>query len=80
MLLVYYFVRTIEDFTTIYTLPVFRYPEKIKRVVAHAGQSYISEKDMEKMMKVIDVSNWSARMREPMEEIYGKVSIFEEQR
>ena len=32
---------------------------------------------MEKMMKVIDVSNWSARMREPMENIYGKVSNFE---
>ena len=32
---------------------------------------------MEKMMKVIDVSNWSARMREPMENIYGKVSTFE---
>jgi len=49
-----------------------RYPEKISKVVAHAGQSYISETDMEKMMKVIDVSNWSARMREPMENIYGK--------
>ena len=54
----------------------FRYPEKISKVVAHAGQSYISETDMEKMMKVIDVSNWSARMREPMENIYGKVSNF----
>ena len=45
-------------------------------MVAHAGQSYISEADMEKMMKVIDVSNWSARMREPMENIYGKVRNF----
>jgi valacyclovir hydrolase len=63
-----------------YTLNVFRYPEKVKRVVAHAGQSYISDTDMEKMMKVIDVSNWSARMREPMEEIYGKVSMLEEYR
>ena len=51
----------------------FRYPEKVKSLVAHAGQSYISEKDMEKMMNVIDVSNWSPRMREPMEAIYGKV-------
>ena len=51
----------------------FRYPEKVKSLVAHAGQSYISEKDMEKMMNVIDVSNWSTRMREPMEAIYGKV-------
>ena len=51
----------------------FRYPEKISKVIAHAGQSYISEKDMEKMMNVIDVSNWSARMREPMENMYGKV-------
>ena len=25
------------------------------------------------MMNVIDVSNWSPRMREPMEAIYGKV-------
>jgi len=25
----------------------FRYPEKISKVVAHAGQSYISETDME---------------------------------
>lgn len=50
-----------------------RYPEKVKCLVAHAGQSYISEKDMEKMMDVIDVSNWSPRMREPMEAIYGKV-------
>ena len=45
----------------------------MKSLVAHAGQSYISEKDMEKMMNVIDVSNWSPRMREPMEAIYGKV-------
>ena len=45
----------------------------MKSLVAHAGQSYISEKDMEKMMNVIDVSNWSSRMREPMEAIYGKV-------
>ena len=51
----------------------FRYPEKISKVIAHAGQSYISEKDMEKMMNVIDVSNWSARMREPMENMCGKV-------
>ena len=28
-------------------------------------------------MKVIDVSNWSARMREPMENMYGKVRKFE---
>ena len=45
----------------------------MKSLVAHAGQSYISERDMEKMMNVIDVSNWSPRMREPMEAIYGKV-------
>ena len=51
----------------------FRYPKKVKSLVVHAGQSYISEKDMEKMMNVIDVSNWSPRMREPMEAIYGKV-------
>ena len=61
----------------IFNANYFRYPEKISKVVAHAGQSYISETDMEKMMKVIDVSNWSARMREPMENIYGKVSNFE---
>ena len=43
-------------------------------MIAHAGQSYISKADMDKMMNVIDVSNWSARMREPMEAVYGKVS------
>jgi len=49
-----------------------RYPQNISKVIAHAGQSYYSETDMEKLMKVIDVSNWSARMREPMENMYGK--------
>ena len=58
---------------TYFFVNTLRYPEKVKSLVAHAGQSYISEKDMEKMMNVIDVSNWSPRMREPMEAIYGKV-------
>ena len=51
-----------------------RYPEKVHKLVSFAGQSYISKEDMAKMEKVADVSNWSNRMRDPMEAMYGKVS------
>ena len=68
-------INILKLFGFIFLINTFRYPEKVKSLVAHAGQSYISEKDMEKMMNVIDVSNWSPRMREPMEAIYGKVLV-----
>ena len=53
----------------------FRYPEKVNKLVSFAGQAYITDEDVEKLGKVEDVSNWSDRMRVPMETMYGKVRI-----
>ena len=52
-----------------------RYPQKIRRLVSFAGQSYSTKEDMDKLSNVEDVSNWSERMRTPMETLYGKVCM-----
>jgi valacyclovir hydrolase len=51
----------------------FRYPESVNKLVSLAGNVYASQEDFNKLEKVWDVSQWSQKMREPMENIYGKV-------
>ena len=43
----------------------------IIKAVLHAGNAYFSNEDIKMINQVSDVSKWSARMRKPMEDIYG---------
>jgi len=47
------------------------YTQNIKKMVAHAANSYFEDEDIDMILKVKDVSHWSQRMRAPMEETYG---------
>ncbi|CAL1592649.1 unnamed protein product [Knipowitschia caucasica] len=46
-------------------------PHVIRKLVVWGANCFVSEKDMELYNAVRDVSQWSARMRKPMEEVYG---------
>ena len=48
------------------------YKRSIKKMVALAANAYFEEEDLDMILKVRDVSQWSSRMRAPMEEVYGK--------
>ena len=48
-----------------------RFPEAVQKMVIWGSNAYFTEKDVEIFEKIKDVSNWSVRMREPMEKIYG---------
>lgn len=48
-----------------------RYPESVKNLVIWGANAYVSKEDIELFEKTRDVNNWSTRMREPMEAIYG---------
>ena len=48
------------------------YKRNIKKMVALAANAYFEEEDLNMILKVRDVSQWSERMRGPMEEVYGK--------
>ena len=52
---------------------IFRYPTVVTKLVSLAGNSYASKLDFELLAKIRDVSKWSPKMREPMENVYGKV-------
>ena len=45
--------------------------QNIIKTVLHAGNAYFSNEDIEMINQVADVSKWSARMRKPMEDVYG---------
>ena len=47
--------------------------EVVTKLVSHAGNAYISKTDFELLEKIWDLSKWSQKMREPLEQIYGKV-------
>jgi len=47
-------------------------PERVDRVVCLAGQAYFTQKEMDGMLALKDVSKWSERMRKPMEDTYGE--------
>ena len=47
------------------------FSENIEKMVAHAANAYFEDEDIEMIHQVKDVSNWSARMRAPMEATYG---------
>merc|ERR1711936_129763 len=45
-------------------------PKAIEKVVVWGSNAYLVQEDIDMIKQVKDVSNWSARMREPMEAVY----------
>ncbi|XP_056233675.1 valacyclovir hydrolase [Seriola aureovittata] len=48
-----------------------RNPDLINKMVVWGSNAFVSQHDLELYDAVRDVSKWSARMRQPMEEVYG---------
>ena len=48
-----------------------RFPEAVQKLVVWGANSYISDEDISLFENTRDVKKWSARMREPMEAMYG---------
>ncbi|KAM4688140.1 valacyclovir hydrolase-like isoform 2-T2 [Discoglossus pictus] len=48
------------------------YPKLINKLVVWGANSYVTDEDVKLYEAVKDVSNWSEKMRKPMEDIYGK--------
>lgn len=46
-------------------------PDAIHKLVVWGANSFVSKQDMELYSAVRDISQWSARMRQPMEQLYG---------
>ncbi|XP_041791421.1 valacyclovir hydrolase isoform X1 [Chelmon rostratus] len=46
-------------------------PDLIRKLVVWGANAFISQHDLELYNVVRDISNWSAKMRQPMEEVYG---------
>uniref|UniRef100_H2MBN6 Biphenyl hydrolase like n=1 Tax=Oryzias latipes TaxID=8090 RepID=H2MBN6_ORYLA len=46
-------------------------PALIKKLVVWGSNAFVSQEDLKLYNMVRDVSRWSARMRQPMEEVYG---------
>ncbi|CAN7991659.1 unnamed protein product [Ixodes hexagonus] len=46
-------------------------PEHVEKLVAFGGNAYIEEHDVQLIEATRDVKQWSKRMREPMEALYG---------
>lgn len=49
-----------------------RNPDLIKKMVVWGANAFVSQHDLKLYNEVRDVSKWSARMRQPMEEVYGE--------
>ncbi|XP_053321962.1 valacyclovir hydrolase isoform X2 [Spea bombifrons] len=48
------------------------YPSLINKLVIWGANAYVSEEDLRLYDAVKDVSNWSDKMRKPMEDLYGE--------
>ncbi|KAE8597799.1 hypothetical protein XENTR_v10016602 [Xenopus tropicalis] len=48
------------------------YPSLIKKLVVWGANAFVTEEDLKLYNAVKDVSNWSKKMRKPMEDLYGK--------
>ncbi|XP_072267885.1 valacyclovir hydrolase [Pyxicephalus adspersus] len=48
------------------------YPSLINKLVVWGANAYVTEEDLQIYNAVKDVANWSPKMRQPMEELYGK--------
>uniref|UniRef100_A0A182PMZ4 AB hydrolase-1 domain-containing protein n=1 Tax=Anopheles epiroticus TaxID=199890 RepID=A0A182PMZ4_9DIPT len=48
-----------------------KHPERVEKLVVWGSNSYISDTEVKIYEGIRDVRKWSARMREPMEQVYG---------
>ncbi|XP_008336700.1 valacyclovir hydrolase isoform X2 [Cynoglossus semilaevis] len=48
-----------------------KYPDLIHKTVVWGANAYISQQDLDCYNAIRDVSKWSAKMRQPLEEVYG---------
>ncbi|XP_029004936.1 valacyclovir hydrolase isoform X2 [Betta splendens] len=48
-----------------------RNPRLIRKMVIWGANAFVSQQDLQLYEAVRDVSRWSARMRQPMEDVYG---------
>ncbi|KAM9832036.1 LOW QUALITY PROTEIN: exocyst complex component 2 [Neosynchiropus ocellatus] len=48
-----------------------RNPGRVRRLVVWGSNAFVTQQDLDLYAAVRDVSRWSARMRAPMEEMYG---------
>ena len=48
------------------------YPDSVKTLTVWGSTAYLAEEDFKCLRTVRDVSNWSQKMREPLEQEYGK--------
>ena len=48
-----------------------RFPQIIQKLIIWGANAYVSQTDIEMVEKTRDITQWSSRMREPMEAIYG---------
>ena len=46
-------------------------PDTVEKLVVWGANSYVCQSDIDMITRVADVSQWSPRMRQPMEAIYG---------
>ena len=46
------------------------FPESVQKLIIWGSNAYVTKDDIELFEKTRDVSNWSRRMRETMENIY----------
>ncbi|XP_018419848.1 PREDICTED: valacyclovir hydrolase isoform X2 [Nanorana parkeri] len=49
-----------------------KYPSLINKLVVWGANAYVTEEDLNIYNAVKDVANWSQKMRQPMEDLYGK--------
>uniref|UniRef100_A0A1A9WY48 AB hydrolase-1 domain-containing protein n=1 Tax=Glossina brevipalpis TaxID=37001 RepID=A0A1A9WY48_9MUSC len=48
-----------------------RYPENVDKLVIWGANAYVNDEDVNILKGIRDVKKWSARMREPLEKLYG---------
>ena len=52
-------------------LAAAKYPQNVENLVIWGANAYVSKTDIELVENTRDVAQWSPRMREPMEAVYG---------
>lgn len=48
-----------------------KYPDRVEKLCVFGSNAYIIEEELKIYDSIRDVSKWSARMREPLEKLYG---------
>lgn len=48
-----------------------KYPENVDKLIVFGSNAYVIEEELKIYDEIRDVSKWSAKMREPMEKLYG---------